>query len=68
MVPAPMGNGLTLCHYVAVEEGTHNVTLAGSFYRLGRSSFLYRPAPFYAFVPLVGAQGEGMVTLAITRL
>ena len=68
MVPAPMAAGLTLCHYVAVEEGTRNVTLAGSFHQLVGSTFPLRLAPFCVFAPLVGGQGEGTVELVVTRL
>ncbi len=67
MVPAPMAIGLTLCHYVAVEERTRNVTIAGSFHRLLSNSFPYRFSPFYMFASLVGGNGEGTVALTMTR-
>ncbi len=67
MIPAPMAIGLTVCHYAAFEERTHNVTLAGSFRSLAASKFPLR-ASFCAFAPLIGGQGEGTVALVITRL
>jgi hypothetical protein len=68
MVPAPMAVGRTVCHYAAIEEGTRNVTLAGSFFELRASSFPFTAAPFCVFAPLIGAQGEGNVELVMTRL
>ena len=68
MVPAPMSVGLTLCHYAAIEEGTRNITLAGSFISLRTGKFPFRAAPFSVFASLVGGQGEGTLELVVTRL
>jgi hypothetical protein len=67
MVPAPMAIGLTLCHYAAIEEGTHDITLAGCFVTLRARAFPFRSPPFWVFASLVGGQGEGTAALAITR-
>jgi hypothetical protein len=60
--------GLTLCHYVAFEEGTRNVTIAGSFLGFRGASFPFTPPPFCVFAPLIGGQGRGTVELSATRL
>lgn len=68
MVPAPMAVGLTVCHYVAFEEGTRNVTIAGSFLGFRGTNFPFTPSPFCVFAPLIGGQGRGVIELSVTRL
>jgi hypothetical protein len=68
MVPAPMAVGLTLCHYAAVEEGGHDVTLAGCFLRIWGDKFPFAAPPFYVFGSLIGGSGEGTVELVISEL
>ena len=45
MIPPPMTVGLTLCHYVMVEEGTKNVSLIGGFSKFRGRAFPFTPSP-----------------------
>jgi hypothetical protein len=68
MIPPPIALSLTLCEHLSVEEGTKNVSLAGTFTRRYGQAFPFVPLPFYVFATLTGAQGEGEITLTVTAL
>lgn len=68
MVPCPVALALVLCEKVIVEEGTRNASLIGTFNHLHAGTFPFVPLPFCVVATLTGAQGEGEITLSVTRL
>jgi hypothetical protein len=68
MDPPPIAVALLLCKYVHFEEGeSHNVSLIGSFSRLGVESFPANPS-FYDYAALTNAQGSVTIRIGIERL
>jgi hypothetical protein len=68
MIPPPLSVGLTLCHYVMVEERTRNVSLIGGFSRFRGREFPFTPSPFYVYTSLTGGHETGELELTVTSL
>jgi hypothetical protein len=68
MIPPPLTVGLTLCHYVMVEEGTKNVSLIGGFSKFRARKFPFTPSPFCVYTSLTGGHDTGELELAVTNL
>ena len=68
MIPPPLTVGLTLCHYVMVEERTKNVSLIGGFSKFRGRAFPFAPAPFCVYTSLIGGHDTGELELTVTSL
>lgn len=68
MKPPPTLLGLSLCDLVIVEEGTHKISLIGTFSTIKAREFPLHRRPFCIFATLTDGLGDGVVELTITEM
>src|SRR5947209_1425172 len=68
MFPKPVAQGMTLCDYALIEQGTKKITLVGQFTHMRHSPFPGIASPFCVYSALIGGQGSCTITLEAVLL